>query len=721
MSSNPSALSPNAKQGIKVALAMVITYGLALQFAWMSSTWPAIAVAFIAQPGEGQALYKGLMRALGTFVAFFSSLFLLSLFPQDRWMLLIATSPFMGYFAYKMRGENEYLWFVAGFVTPMIIMAGPSDPGHAFEFAAYRTLETLVGIGVWALVSAFLWPVTNLATLKSATDDLLATHQQLLESYRKVAIGEGSDGSASALQSKQAQLVTKVGSLIDVVAAETYEVRAVRRSWKRLHDTNLSFMQTAARLQSGVQDVRPIDRKAVLQGLPELFVELDARLGEARRLLTGEAPGRPSQPVSLVVDKQALAALDHFERAAVEVPRRELEALGVQTGTMLECLQEIGGVQQAERVGPGAVDDKEPRGAFGLPPLDHDQLQAGIITVISMWVGALIWIYVDPPGHVSWFQFIPNLTLAALRTPHVRFFPLKMFAYSYVVGMVVYVFLMPHLSGFAELGTLIFAFSFLTVYFFPKLSAILFMAMFNMFGISNQQTYDFASMINSYLFTMAGIAVVYALTYLIGSPRPEKTFLKQTRRFFRSCQHLVSQEARPKTFMQQAAWAYHLQELRSLPGKMAIWGKQINPQSFPENSAEQVTNLVAGLQLLAYRIEDLLEVRSERQAELLVRELADDMRAWRLVVERAFQQWSAVPEADPGTDLHQRVSERLAKINARIEELSKRARPDEVGAAETRSFYRLLGAFRNLTQAGAGYADQARHIDWADWREERFE
>jgi uncharacterized membrane protein YccC len=374
MSSIPLALSPNAKQAIKVALAMVITYGLALQFAWMSSTWPAIAVAFIAQPGEGQALYKGLMRALGTFVAFFSSLFLLSLFPQDRWALLIATSPFMGYFAYKMRGENEYLWFVAGFVTPMIIMAGPAEPGHAFEFAAYRTLETLVGIGVWALVSAFLWPVTNLATLKSATDDLLATHQRMLQSYRSAIAGEGSDDSASALQSKEAQLVTRVGSLIDVVAAETYEVRAVRRSWKRLHQANLSFMQTAARLQSGVQDVRPIDRKSVLQGLPELFAELDARLGEARRLLTGEAPARRSQPVSLVVDKQALATLDHFERAAVEVPRRELEAFGVQTGTMLECLQEIGGVQQAERVDPGAVDDKEPRGPFGLPPLDHDQL-----------------------------------------------------------------------------------------------------------------------------------------------------------------------------------------------------------------------------------------------------------------------------------------------------------------------------------------------------------
>ena len=202
-------MSPNAKEGIKVGLAIVITYGLALRFAWMSPTWAAIAVAFIAQPGEGQSLYKGLMRALGTFVAFFTSLFLLSLFPQNRWMLLIATSPVMGFFAYKMKGQNEYLWFVAGFVTPMIMMAGPAEPGHAFEFAAYRTLETLIGIGVWALVSTFLWPVTNLGTLKSATDKLLATHQKVLESCRQAIAGAPSAESLSGLQSQEAQLVTQ--------------------------------------------------------------------------------------------------------------------------------------------------------------------------------------------------------------------------------------------------------------------------------------------------------------------------------------------------------------------------------------------------------------------------------------------------------------------------------------------------------------------------------
>jgi uncharacterized membrane protein YccC len=714
-------MSPNAKEGIKVGLAIVITYGLALRFSWMSPTWAAIAVAFISQPGEGQSLYKGLMRALGTFVAFFTSLLLLSLFPQDRWMLLIATSPVMGYFAYKMRGEHEYLWFVAGFVTPMIMMAGPTEDGHAFEFAAYRTLETLVGIGVWALVSTFLWPVTSLNTLKAATDKLLATHQQLLEQCRAAIRGDQSAGSLSALQTQEAQLVTQVGSLINAVAVETYEVREVRQSWKRLHAANLSFMQRSSQLQSGVSDLRQLDIEAVLPGLTDLFSELDARLGEARRLLDGKRPARSSKQIPLDVDEHAVEALDHFERAAIAVAKSEIETLETLTRTMIECLGDISGYEKTKPSAEADVASRKIRGPLGLPPLDRDQLTAGVIVVISMWAATLIWIYINPPGHVSWFQFIPNITLAALRNPHVRFFPLKIFAYCYLAAMTVYVFLMPQLSSFAQLGIVLFIFTFITVYYFPKLTPILLLSMFTMFGISNQQTYDFASMMNTYVFTMSGIMLVYVLTYLAGSPRPEKTFLKQTRRFFRSCEYLLSHEAEPTSFVGQARRAFHSQELRTLPGKMGIWGKQIDPKKFPRNSLDQVASLVAGLQLLAYRIEDLLAVRRADQAEVVVHELGADIRAWRTVVEQAFQQWSDVPEADPGTDLRERVSERLARLNARIEEVSARARLGEVGGAELRSFYRLLGAFRNLTQAGVAHADQARHIDWAHWREERFE
>ena len=218
-------LSDRAKYSIKLGLAIAITYGLALRADWMSPTWAAIAVAMIGQPGHGQSLYKGMLRAIGTVIAFFSGLFILMLFPQDRWLTLIACSPFLGYFTYRMKGENSYLWFVAAFVTPMIVMAGPAQPGHAFEFAAYRTLETLMGIGVWALVSIFLWPATNRGALQTAMDELLATQQKILTAFRESATDGDSAGVPFALQEQEAQLVKQVGSLIDVVAAETFDVR----------------------------------------------------------------------------------------------------------------------------------------------------------------------------------------------------------------------------------------------------------------------------------------------------------------------------------------------------------------------------------------------------------------------------------------------------------------------------------------------------------------
>lgn len=636
-------------------------------------------------------------------------------------MLLIATSPVMGFFAYKMKGQNEYLWFVAGFVTPMIMMAGPAEPGHAFEFAAYRTLETLIGIGVWALVSTFLWPVTNLSTLKSATDKLLATHQKVLESCRQAIAGAPSVGSLSGLQSQEAQLVTQVGSLIDVVATETYEVRGVRQSWKRLHDANVSFLQRSSRLHSGASDLRQIDTEAILPRLRELFSELDARFGEARSLLEGKPPARPCQHVSLDVQTKALPALDHFQRAAVAVAKTELEALDTHTRTTVECARDINGREKAKPTARAAAEGSKIRGPLGLQPLDRDQLMAGVVVVISMWAGTLIWIYVNPPGHVSWFQFIPNITLAALRNPQVRFFPLKMFAYCYLVTMAVYVFIMPQLSSFAQLAVVLFVFSFITVYYFPKLSAVLFLSMFTMFGISNQQSYDFASMMNTYVFTMSGIMLVYALTYLVGSPRPEKTFLRQTRRFFRACEFLVAHWAETRSLLEQMKRTYYQQELQTLPGKMAIWAKQIDRNMFPRNNPDQVASLVASLQLLAYRSEDLLAMRSVRQSDLLARELGDDIREWRLVVARSFHQWSDVPEADPGQDLRERVSERLAKLNDRIEDVMDRARQSEISDADSRNFYQLLGTFRGLTEAGLAHSGLARDLDWAYWREEQFE
>jgi len=44
----------------------------------------------------------------------------------------------------------------------------------------------------------------------------------------------------------------------------------------------------------------------------------------------------------------------------------------------------------------------------------------------------------------------------------------------------------------------------------------------------------------------------------------------------------------------------------------------------------------------------------------------------------------------------------------------------QIIAAERENFYRLLGAYRSVSEAIGDYVEKAEVIDWNYWREERF-
>jgi hypothetical protein len=196
--------------------------------------------------------------------------------------------------------------------------------------------------------------------------------------------------------------------------------------------------------------------------------------------------------------------------------------------------------------------------------------------------------------------------------------------------------------------------------------------------------------------------------------------LRQVRRFFRSCEFLVSHPARPDSWVDRVRQAYHRRELQTLPSKIATWSAQIDQKRFPQNSAEQVKALAVRRQLLAFRVDDLLKLRSSPQAELLVRQLGEEVGSWRELLEEAFHAWSGAEAAPPGQSVHERLSGRLAQLSARVEEEVSRIQASETGDAAGEGFYRVLGAFRGITNAGIAYDERSREIDWEAWREEQF-
>lgn len=723
-------LSTKAREATKVGLAMVVGYYLALRFEFFSPTWVATTIAFISLPTAGQSLRQAGLRVGGTLVAFVVGLAYLALFPQDRWLFGLSISPFLFLVAYMVQGrKGQYFWFVLGFVTMMITTAGPGSPEHAFKFAAYRSLETLLGIAVWAAVSILVWPQTNIEALKDVSRRLLDTHRDLMRRYRErihaeTGVGDGDgDGSWKESRNRAGSILTQLEQTMNAAAAESYRVQEVRRHWRRLLQLAREVVEILDRLDAGHTEMQKGALRRIIVNEETLLEELEERLEEARRLLAGEAPGRPCRDVTISVDRDLVAKLDHFDRAAVEVTRSELERLDDLVQQMVACVQEIEG-HPAEDTHSRAGEEQHATGTV-LPTLDPDRVRGALVVVTAMWAGFLIWIFLDPPGHISWYQLVPNLTLVAVQAPFVRLRLLKPFGYAYSVGLVVYVFVMPQLSTFWQLGLLLFAFSFVAAYFFKGIGrAAVFLSVFMILGITNEQSYDFAATANTFLFTMLALLVVSAMGYLLRSPRPEKAFVVLVRRFFRSCEftlsRLAAEHLESSSLRERLRRAYNHQQLATLPDKLLKWGGQIDSGHFPSASPERIGTLVASLQVLVYRLEDLVSSRRAAHSPYLVEELTADIRAWRSVLEGACRRWSERPGTDRRGDLQEGLSKRLATLDGRIERVLNGASEDDVSAEQSARFYRLLGGFRGLSESALVFAGTAEDVDWKQLREERF-
>jgi hypothetical protein len=166
--------------------------------------------------------------------------------------------------------------------------------------------------------------------------------------------------------------------------------------------------------------------------------------------------------------------------------------------------------------------------------------------------------------------------------------------------------------------------------------------------------------------------------------------------------------------------ALHASELTTLPQKLSDWGKVVDTGVLPGTTPEQVQALTTNLQALAYRMQELLNARANPQAELLVRELLTDMRAWRLKVQGAFQRLSQDPAAGEQETFRTGLDAAIKHLEARIRETLDKAPEGQLGTGEDENFYHLLGAYRGVSEALVDYAGSAGDINWARWREERF-
>ena len=722
-------LSRRFKESFKTALAMVLAYGIALSMDWEKPMWAAFAIAAISFATVGQSLQKGALRMLGTLAAAAVSLTLVALLPQERWWLVVFLSAFVGLCTYRMGGSKRpYFWNVAGFVSLIICMESVPAAEHAFDIAVLRSLETGLGILCYTLVTVFLWPTGTAAQLDAAVCGLAATQHQLYQGHLRLLAGKGQGEDLQPLRLREVQQLGQFSDALAGARADTHEVWELRRQWARLEADFRETMAALARWRESFDEVQALDLPALIPDFPALAEELGTRLGQIERILSGEAPERQPKPLDPSLNTEAVGALSHFDRAALALFRGQLRRLESLTRSLFETAADIKGFAAA------STRPVEPTRTRAGVVLDADDLVAAVRVVAGVWLAYLLWIYVEVPGGVGVVIMTGSLGMALATNPQLPMrLAFKPVALSIIFASILYIFVMPRLSSFTELGSLIFAVTFSICYLFyqPRqmLGRVAGLIIFvTMTGISNVQSYSFLSLANTALMFALVFTILALAAYLPFSPQPEKAFVRLLRRFFHSCAYLVStlgweadsDAARRPTRLQRWRRSYHAGQIATLPQTLALWGKSIDPKLLAGTTPEQLQALIAEIQALGYRMQETLDARAAVRSLPAGPEVQTEIDTWRAGLKEIFRRLSLDPDAADHAGFRTLLDGKLGRLEAHIETALNQADRVSVPPAEAESAYRLLGAHRGLSEAVIAFAKQTVSIDWPRLREARF-
>jgi uncharacterized membrane protein YccC len=718
-------LSTRAKEAIKTALAMTIAYAIALQMGWDRPYWAAFAVGMISLPAAGASLRKGVLRMSGTLVAGVAALTLIALFSQHRWWFMIVLSVYVGICTYMMMGrKNQYFYQVCAFVCVIICFDGAGDPVNSFQTAVTRIQETGMGIMVYSLIIVFLWPINTRNKLNETSLKLVTAQRGLIKAYRLIMTGRGAGIDFQSQREQTVQLLTQFAPILDAAEADSYDVWDVRHQWRRFLDESKALMEILTRLQATYADIEKFDLRRLLPNIEALGSALEGRFELIQGMLAGEVPEQIPQSIPLIIDPAELAKLSHFEKAALAVTKINAERLEASSRGLFDCIANIRGFSREQPAAP-----REEVSHPGLA-LDPDQF-AGVIRVIAgLWLAFLIWVYIDPPGHSGFVVLTASMGLAMAKSPQLRvstvFLPVTL---SCLFAGGLYLLVMPHLVGYMQLGAMIFVATFGIAYLFSEprqgLSRNMALVYFPVItSISNQQTYSFSQVANTTLESVLIIALLVVAWYIPYNRQPEKMFLRMLRRFFRQAGFLVSP---PTLSLGQtpgaAKWWERLRyrnDLLAIPDQFATWGTMVDQRKYVGSSPEQLSMLATRLHMLGHRLQELFEARRNPQAQFLVDALSEDIRDWRLKMQDVFQSLAENPAAVNPEALQSRLDRKLAQLEGRIKEALNKAGEGQINNRERENFYRLLGAYRGVTEAAVAYAGAGGRIDWVPWYEDRF-
>ncbi|MCJ2013784.1 FUSC family protein [Methylobacterium sp. J-076] len=177
----------------RIWIAMMLALGVAFWLQLDSASSAATCVAILAQPKRGQALSKAVYRLVGTLIGAVASIVLIALFGQDRVLLLVSVSVWLGlcvFVAQYLQDTRAYGAMLSGYTVAIVALAQIDTPQDTFDSATARVAVIVLGIvSITFINDALASPSTWRSLLPTMTDAWSATLAYARESLAKGDLG----------------------------------------------------------------------------------------------------------------------------------------------------------------------------------------------------------------------------------------------------------------------------------------------------------------------------------------------------------------------------------------------------------------------------------------------------------------------------------------------------------------------------------------------------
>ena len=506
---------------------------------------------------------------------------------------------------------------------------------------------------------------------------------------------------------------------------ESNEIREMKHNWRMYQKKSTELIEIIEQIRSDHSILKGLDIFKLLPNLNEFSGKLISRLESIEGLLAGSMTDRFSEKLSLTLDKNTSKTLKNFQKAALSLTHSHFQELESVTRELFDTICNLKNNKCTE-VKVDSFNSAKP-----VSVIDPDRLAYAVRVMMIMFIAFLSVIYInDIPGGYT------IVTLSAVFGMFISTMPqlsvwilLKPVLLSISFAGVVYVFLMPHLSSFAQLSPLIFGVTFIICYLFSSpnqmLGRVFGLVMFIVItGIDNNQSYSILTVTNTALMFPLTFVIIAITAYVPILWLSEHVFYRLLMRYFSSSTQILStifdKPSAKTSYLASYKKSFHLNEITKIPVKLNPWIRIISKQTKTDVTVEQLRSLIHSTETLTLRIKELLRVCKIASSFKLEQDIQKDVQEWCKRIQSTMNNLSNDPVGENSENLRAKLDRILDHFENHIEDSLINIDTSKINIHDGKNFYRLLGAFRNVSDALVNYVSTCETINCDRWHEEQF-